>query len=145
MRSGKKWVSAPGSPLRPAPVTIVGYNPAPRSVGDAQETKTMTMLNLTPHAINIITPAGTVTVAPSGTVARCSQTSTPAGEVNGIALSRTTFGAVTGLPEPVEGTLLIVSALVRAALPTRTDLASPGDLVRDAAGNPVGCKGLIVN
>jgi hypothetical protein len=115
-------------------------------VGDAQETKTMTTLtNLTPHAINIITPAGTVTVAPSGTVARCSQTSTPAGEVNGIALSRTTFGKVIDLPEPVEGTLLIVSALVRAALPARTDLASPGDLVRDAAGNPVGCKGLIVN
>lgn len=104
-----------------------------------------TLTNLTPHAINIITPAGTVTLAPSGAVARCTQTSTPAGEVNGIALSRTVFGAVTGLPEPVEGVILVVSALVRAALPSRTDLASPGELVRDAAGNVVGCKGLIVN
>lgn len=104
-----------------------------------------TLINLTPHAINIIGSAGTVTVAPSGTVARCSQTSTPAGEVNGIPLSRTVFGEVQGLPAPEEGVLLIVSALVRAALPGRTDLASPGELVRDAAGNPVGCKGLIVN
>ena len=68
-----------------------------------------------------------------------------AGEVNGIALSRVTFGEVTGLPDPVEGTLYIVSALVRSALPARTDLASPGDLVRDAAGAVIGCKGLIVN
>ena len=104
-----------------------------------------TLTNLTPHAIHIITEGGTVTVAPSGTVARCSSASTPAGEVNGIALSRTTFGAVTGLPEPVEGVILVVSALVRAALPTRTDLASPGELVRDAAGAVIGCKGLIVN
>ena len=105
----------------------------------------MTMINLTPHALNIVTAHGTVTLAPSGTVARCSQTSTPAGEVGGIALSRTAFGAVTGLPEPVEGVILVVSALVRAALPTRTDLASPGELVRDAAGVVIGCKGLIVN
>lgn len=104
------------------------------------------LINLTPHAINIITAAaGTVTVAPWHTVARCSSAATPAGEVNGIALSRVTFGEVTGLPDPVEGTLYIVSALVRSALPARTDLASPGDLVRDAAGVVIGCKGLIVN
>lgn len=105
----------------------------------------MKIVNCTPHALNIVTAHGTVTVAPSGTVARCSQTSTPAGEVNGVPLSRTTFGAVVDLPEPVEGVILVVSALVRAALPSRTDLASPGELVRDAAGNVIGCKGLIVN
>jgi len=105
----------------------------------------MNLVNLTPHAVNILTAHGTVTLAPSGTVARCSTASTPAGEVNGIALSRTTFGAVVDLPEPDEGVILVVSALVRAALPTRTDLASPGELVRDAAGAVIGCKGLIVN
>ena len=81
-----------------------------------------TLLNLTPHTINIITAAGTVTVAPWHTVARCSSAATPAGEANGITLSRVTFGEVTGLPDPVEGTLLIVSALVRSP-PARTSPA----------------------
>lgn len=105
----------------------------------------MNLMNLTPHALHLVTPGGTVTIAPSGTVARCTQTSTSAGEVGGIPLSRVTYGDVQGLPEPQEGMLLIVSALVRSALPTRTDLASPGDLVRDAAGAVIGARGLIVN
>lgn len=105
----------------------------------------MTIKNLTPHALNIVTDEGTVTVPPSGTVARCSSAATPAGSIGGIALSRVTFGEVTGLPAPEEGVLLVVSALVRSALPARADLASPGELVRDAAGAVIGCRGLIVN
>lgn len=105
----------------------------------------MTMINLTPHAMNIKTADGWVTVPPSGTVARVSSEATPAGSIDGVALSRVTFGEVTGLPEPVEGTILIVSALVRLALPARADLASPGEPVRDAMGVTGGCIGLVVN
>ncbi len=110
----------------------------------------MTIINLTPHALNIVTPSGTVTVPPSGTVARCATASVAAGEHwvwghGAIALHRTTYGEVQNLPEPVEGTLYIVSALVRAAVPGRTDVASPGELVRGPDGQPVGCKGLVVN
>ena len=41
--------------------------------------------------------------------------------------------------------LLIVSAMVRQALPDRKDLASPGDLVRDENGAVIGCGNLIIN
>jgi hypothetical protein len=48
---------------------------------------------------------------------------------------------VVGLPEPSPDTLLIVSGMVKSAATGRTDLVSPGDLVRDAAGVVLGCKG----
>lgn len=102
----------------------------------------MEIVNLTPHAIVIVNGA---TFAPSGQVARCATTSSPAGEHGGIALVRTSYGEVVGLPAPAEGVLYVVSALVRAALPGRSDVASPGDLVRDESGNVVGCRNLVVN
>lgn len=99
-------------------------------------------LNLTPHPITIVNGP---TVPPSGQLARCSSASVPAGEHGGVALSRVTFGAVEGLPDPEPGVLYIVSALVRSAVPNRSDVASPGDLIRDEKGTVVGCKGLTVN
>ena len=101
-----------------------------------------TFINLTPHAINVV---GGPTIQPSGSVARVAATSTPAGEFGGVALSRTTFGEVEGLPAPVDGVIFVVSALVRSAVPSRTDVASPGDLVRGEDGQPIGCRGLIIN
>mgnify|MGYP001598752857 FL=1 len=63
----------------------------------------------------------------------------------GIPLFVTVGGDVTGLPEPVAGTIYIVSLLVRQAVPHRLDVLSPGQLVRDSAGQPVGCIGLDAN
>ena len=106
-----------------------------------------TLINLTPHTISIHGADGVVVVLPSAGLARVSETRAPraslvlpGGEV--IPVTSPSFGEVTGLPEPVEGTVFVVSALVRAALPDRGDLASPGPLVRDAGGNPLGCQGL---
>lgn len=99
------------------------------------------IVNLTQHDI---TYNGRV-IPPSGTVARCAQTSVDAGEHDGVPLQRVTFGAVEGLPDPEPGVLYVVSALVRTAVPSRTDVASPGALVRDANGNVQGCACLIVN
>lgn len=99
-------------------------------------------LNLTPHAIAIVNGP---TVPPSGQLARCASRSVPVGEHGGVPLSRVTFGAVEGLPEPEEGVLYLVSALVRAAVSSRSDVASPGDLVRDEKGAVLGCKGLTIN
>ena len=105
----------------------------------------MNLVNLTPHAINLLTSdGGTITLPPSGTVARVSSKSVPVGEVDGVVLTRVTFGEVIDLPAP-DGRCFIVSALVRSALPSRNDLASPGELVRDSAGNVIGCKSLILN
>ena len=99
-------------------------------------------VNLTPHAVVVV---GGPTLPPSGSVARCSSASVPAGEHAGVALSRVSFGAVEGLPDPEPGVVFVVSGLVRSAVPGRSDVASPGDLVRDAAGAVVGCKNLVVN
>lgn len=101
----------------------------------------MAFVNLTPHAIVI----GSLTIPASGVVARCAAKTSPAGEVDGVTLVRTEFGAVENLPDPEDGVVFVVSALVRAAVPSRTDVASPGDLVRNEAGQVVGCKNLVVN
>ena len=80
--------------------------------------------NLTPHVINMNDGRA---FEPSGTVARCSQEyGTP--DENGVC--PVTFGDVFGVPEPIEGTIFIVSALVSKALASRTDVVSP------ATGHP---------
>lgn len=100
-------------------------------------------VNLTPHAVVIVN--GPPSIQPSGTVARCSTTVTDAGTYAGVYLQRTVYGSVEGLPPPRDGVLYIVSALVRAAVPDRTDVASPGELVRDSNGAVVGCRSLVIN
>jgi hypothetical protein len=102
------------------------------------------LINLTPHTVKLVNELGVLELYSQG-VARVSSTQTEVGRVIGVPVVKATFGEVTGLPEPVEGTMYVVSALVRGALPNRTDLASPGDPVRDEAGNVVGAKSLIVN
>ena len=62
--------------------------------------------------------------------------------VDGTPTSRTNFGEPEGLPDFQEGTFYIVSQLVKSALPERTDLLVPAEVVRDEKGNIVGCKSL---
>lgn len=106
------------------------------------------IVNLTPHTINFVFEEENriLKITPSGQVARVSSTQQDAGNIGGIfKVSRTTFGEVVDLPEPNGRDFFIVSALVRTAVANRTDVASPGDLVRDAEGNVIGCKNFIVN
>lgn len=106
----------------------------------------MELINLTPHTINIHTQAGVVSVPASGTVARVATSREPLETLaNGIQLYHTRYGEVEGLPEPQEGTGYIVSALVRQAVPMRLDVFSPGSLIRDGQGQPMGCEGLDAN
>ncbi|MFA5566879.1 MAG: hypothetical protein WC184_11500 [Acidimicrobiia bacterium] len=104
----------------------------------------MKLINLTPHEVNIVTEAGIISIPASGVVARAAATPTPVGtiEVDGaeIDLVSTAYGAVENLPEPEADTIFIVSALTISAAPDRTDLFSPADLVRDEAGNIIGCR-----
>jgi hypothetical protein len=106
----------------------------------------MKIINLTPHTVNIVGEgACDLPPAPPGTEARVSSTTTEVRRVNGIPCSAVAYGEVQGLPEPEEGTIYVVSAMVRSAVPSRTDVASPGEQIRDEKGRPCGCRGLIVN
>jgi hypothetical protein len=118
----------------------------------------MNVVNLTPHAINVQRDDGAfVTFPPSGSVARVETVTTPVyvmerslamrelALADGVLVSVQKFGEVTGLPEPEDGTLYIVSAMVRTAVPHRRDVLSPGELIRNDAGQPIGCAGLIAN
>ena len=108
------------------------------------------LVNLTPHEVNVLgadgAPILTLPRPPRlEDVARISTSTVEIGTEQGIPLFRQTFGEPVGLPEPVTGIYLVVSALVRVALPGRKDLLSPGELVRDADGQPKGCRGLVSN
>ena len=83
-----------------------------------------TFVNLTPHTINMNDGRA---FEPSGTVARCSQ---EYGTPNENGVCPMIFGDVFGVPEPIEGTIFIVSALVSKALASRPDVVSP------ATGHP---------
>ena len=98
-------------------------------------------VNLTPHELSIHTEEGVVTLPPSGSVARVSTTETPAPSVGGIPTTITTLGEVTGLPDETPGVVVVVSGMVASAAP-REDVMSPGPLVRDESGRPIGCRGL---
>lgn len=60
----------------------------------------------------------------------------------GVRFTATEFSEPEGLPEPVEGTYLIVSQLVKTALPNRKDLVVPAEVIRDTNNNIVGCRSL---
>lgn len=99
--------------------------------------------NFTPHAISICNNAGEVVrvIQPEGLV-RLKAVTVPAGEIDGVPVTRTEFGQPEGLPDFKEGTFYIVSQLVKSALPTRTDLLVPAEVVRDEKGSIVGCRSL---
>ena len=105
----------------------------------------MKTVNLTPHTVNILAEDGTpvLSVEPAGQVARISATrQLVAIGQNGVPFYQTTYGNVSGLPDPEADTIYIVSGIVRAAMPERIDLWQPGELLRNEAGQPVGCIGL---
>ena len=127
---------------------------APRTRHRRGKTHTpMRIINLTPHSLNLHgidanspIAALVVNVPPSGTVARLAVSRTACGEIaasGGIRLtvSRITFGEIAGLPVPEAGTVFVVSALVAEAA-KRSDVFSPGELVRDEAGVVTGANGL---
>lgn len=93
------------------------------------------IINLTPHEVSL----------PTGPVGRVSVELADAGHHDGVPLVRGTYGRVADLPEPSDGLMYVVSAMVRAACPHRDDLASPALLVRDEAGRIIGCEALEVS
>jgi len=109
----------------------------------------MGFVNLTPHTINIVTESGDPikTIPSSGTIARVSVLPTSdIGEIEGVpSVVDGGYGAVEGLPEHQSGVYLIVSGLLRSKVMDRNDVCSPGKLIRDSGGKPVGALGLVFN
>lgn len=104
----------------------------------------MTIINLTPHAINFLREDNSVlvTVEPSGTIARASQTRERVSEVNGIPVNQCSYGAVTGLPDPQPETIYLVSALTAQACRNRSDVFIVDDAVRNESGQIIGCRAI---
>lgn len=109
----------------------------------------MILVNATPHPLSIQLVDGTYLDLPKGEgpyIPRLLTERThvetilvPAGYVR---VMKTVFGQVFDLPPPEAGTLFIVSALVAENCPQRGDLRAPGELVRNATGQVIGCMGL---
>ena len=103
----------------------------------------MQIINLTPHDINVVLADGSVRTFPrSGAEARATPERTAGVEVDGMPSVTVTLGDVTGLPEPVEGVVYLVSMVIVDKLPEREDIFAPGELVRDPSGRVIGCRGL---
>jgi hypothetical protein len=107
----------------------------------------MNIINLTPHKINLMPEGGpTVTIPPSGLVARCatSRVQVDTVTVDGISIpvNQTRFGKVSDLPEPQPDTIYVVSALVAQAVPERQDVVIVDDAVRDDQGRIIGARAL---
>jgi hypothetical protein len=100
----------------------------------------MKFVNLTPHNINEV--ESDQSFPPSGVIGRVSSTSEIMVNCGGVNIYTNHYGDVVGMPDPVDNTYYIVSGMVLEALRgKRSDIVAPGELVRDIAGNPIGCKG----
>lgn len=97
--------------------------------------------NLTPHNIVVLVSDDIrYIITPCDTVARCTAKTETIGEINGIPMTRTSYGDVCGLPDPIPNTVFLVSTLVAQACPERDDLFIPNEIVRDENGKVIGCK-----
>jgi hypothetical protein len=108
-----------------------------------------TIINLTPHPRHLYKENGEVfTIAPTAPAARVSSVTEEVFKINGIPVTRTTFGDVENLPDPEEGTIFVVSMLVQQAAPNRTDLyrpdTGPQNVVRDGEGKIIGVRALAI-
>ena len=101
----------------------------------------MNIINLTPHEIVLAfgeNNAERMAIPPSGTVARVASVPGVAETLGGVpvpVMGRQTWGKVENLPDPVEGTIYIVSAQVlgRPECLNRTDVVGPGTGPNDGA------------
>lgn len=114
----------------------------------------MRIINLCPHPVTLLGwdddaegPGGALrTIPPEDTPARVSSEAETVGRVSdgrywqpsfdapGVRLVRQKMGEVTGLPARRPNVWLIVSRMVAAACPGRSDLLVPAEVQRDVRG-----------
>lgn len=103
-----------------------------------------TIINKVPHSINVLSETNELIAhfPKSNGMIRLSQTTKIVGEINGIPISQTILGEPEQLPEYTKNVYYIVSHIVKQALPDRTDLLVPSQIVRDENGVIIGCMSL---
>lgn len=90
------------------------------------------IINLTPHDV-VVLRHGVQTTYPSEGIARVSEEYISRGFFDGIEEFDVRYGEISGLPEPQEGVLYVVSGQLKNAAKElgRTDTRSPAKTVRD--------------
>ncbi|MFA5967222.1 MAG: hypothetical protein WC805_01745 [Patescibacteria group bacterium] len=120
------------------------------------------IINLTPHEVTIMLQDGTgdgnydginpkgclypLHIPSTGAAARCESETIHSSFLRGtrIPLSRTVMGEISGLPEPEEGTVYIVSLTCakKAWSQGRTDCFVTNETIRDKDNRIIGCQSL---
>jgi len=100
---------------------------------------------MTPHPVNLLTTEGEeIATFPSEGTIRLDEEWSPIGtfdiEGHSVSIEHCVFSS-GAVPEPVEGTIFIVSALVANAFPDRRDFVMVAKTVRDENGRIIGCTG----
>lgn len=110
------------------------------------------LVNLTPHDINILDGNNNIilVIKPSGLVTRCSILTEQVQSLEvidgkkiiSVPIITTRVDRVNNLPDPEEGTLFIVSALVAQSVKDRDDILTSENTLRDYTGKVIGCQSL---
>jgi len=106
------------------------------------------LINATPRNINICDKNGTCirTIEKTNICVRCPEQIEIVGMVDGIELITKKFVGIDGLPSETHGVAYIASLPVAQAgkVLGRKDLYIPGAIVRNDAGQIVGCMNLAI-
>ena len=102
----------------------------------------MRLRNFTPQTLNVKNIEGEMVQLPSEGNAKACSKKTRIVTIEGFAVVANEYEGIEGLPEPEDGVFYIVPRMVILALPKRSDLLCPGELIRDKNGIVVGCEGL---
>jgi hypothetical protein len=107
----------------------------------------MILKNYTPHEVSIFSSLGEkIETLPTLGIARVLETTTTGIPVNGIPVVSKKYSEVTGLPEPEDGVIFVVSQMVLSAMKDRRDIMCPDtgseSSVRDSEGKLLGVRRL---
>jgi hypothetical protein len=100
----------------------------------------MQVINLTSHTITDTT-TGEI-YEPSGMILRAQTNQTKLEGYGQLNVSRYKSNFTMDLPEQLDNTVYIVSAMALSAIPSnRTDFIAPGPVEKDENYRPIGCRG----
>lgn len=107
----------------------------------------MKIVNLTPHKLTILLPAGVDIQIPSSGEVRLSSRRKRVGYINGIKIYKRRNLFVNNLPLPKRDTIYIVSRTVAEAMwiQGREDIYAPSGHVFNKQGYCLGCRSLDAN